>query len=180
MRTWKWTPEQWRERSGRGPVAVRGPWDDEPDKGQWVDEATGLDCLIVRGPMVALCGYVGAPPGHPWHGKDYNECVIGCGAEWCEHTPEGLVGVHGGLTFSGGCDERAAEGVGICHVPEPGRPADVWWFGFDCAHAFDLAPAMIDVLGPRSFLARDEVYRTWDYVAEQCAHLAEQLAAAAR
>lgn len=25
-----------------------GQWTNEPDKVQWIDEATGLDCLIVR------------------------------------------------------------------------------------------------------------------------------------
>jgi hypothetical protein len=46
----------------------RGEWDDEPDKMQWQDEATGLPCLIVRGPVGALCGYVGVPEGHPCFG----------------------------------------------------------------------------------------------------------------
>lgn len=48
-----------------------GPWQEEPDKIQYVDEATGLPCLIVRnGPTIgALCGYVGVLPGHPLHGK---------------------------------------------------------------------------------------------------------------
>ena len=26
----------------------RGPWDDEPDKVQWQDVATGLPCIAVR------------------------------------------------------------------------------------------------------------------------------------
>lgn len=46
----------------------RGPWDDEPDKVQWEDAATELPCLIVRNGLGALCGYVGVPEGHPWHG----------------------------------------------------------------------------------------------------------------
>lgn len=68
----------------------RGAWDDEPDKIQWQDEATGLPCLIVRGPSGALCGYVGVAPGHPWHGKDYDDCGVD---------------VHGGLTFASKCAE---------------------------------------------------------------------------
>ncbi len=31
-----------------------GPWQSEPDKRQWQDEATGLPCLIVRGPAIAV------------------------------------------------------------------------------------------------------------------------------
>jgi hypothetical protein len=72
----------------------RGPWDNEPDKIQWQDEATGLPCLIVRGPVGALCGYVGVPSGHPLHGKDYDDA---------------RVDVHGGLTFAHGCAEITRE-----------------------------------------------------------------------
>jgi hypothetical protein len=53
--------EQWGE----------GPWQSEPDLVEWRDAATGYPCLIVRGSMGALCGYVGLPPGHPLHGKPY-------------------------------------------------------------------------------------------------------------
>lgn len=45
-------------------------------------------------------------------------------AEW---THRGLpcLAVHGGLTYSDRCHDD------ICHVPAPGEPDDVWWFGFD-------------------------------------------------
>lgn len=111
----------------RRPPGV-GPWTLEPDKVQWVDESTDLDCLIVRSPLGALCGYVGVPPGHPWHGQRY------------ETVP---ADVHGGLTYSDFCQDGAEEGPEVCHVPEPGRPAAVWWLGFDCAHVFDLVPGLI-------------------------------------
>src|SRR5258707_18375 len=46
-----------------------GPWDAEPfNKVVWVDPATGLDCMLIRGGMGAWCGYVGVPKEHPWHG----------------------------------------------------------------------------------------------------------------
>lgn len=73
---------------------ARGAWDQEPDKIQWQDEATGLPCLIVRGPSGALCGYVGVAPDHPWHGKDYDSCEVE---------------VHWGLTFAHGCAEISRE-----------------------------------------------------------------------
>ena len=131
-----------------------GPWDGEPDKAQWIDEATGFDCLMVRNQFGALCGYVGLPPDHPLHGQDYNDVDA--------H-------VHGGLTFAGPCMEGAPEDQGVCHVPEAGRPDKVWWLGFDCAHAGDWAPD----------LSRygNDTYRTFDYVQHQCAVLAGQLAA---
>lgn len=132
-----------------------GPWQHEPDKAQWVDN-TGLDCLIVRNRMNALCGYVGVPPDHPLHGLDYEDC------------PD--VDVHGGLTFAAACDEHATEGHGICHVPEPGRPGDVWWLGFDCAHGCDAKP-------DKRMPAFDwETYRDFNYVATEVSRLAAQLA----
>lgn len=44
-----------------------------------------------------------------------------------------------------------------------------WWIGFDCAHAGDLVPIWAD-------RHRDATYRDIQYVQEQCAHLAIQLA----
>lgn len=87
----------------------RGPWDDEPDKVQWVDGATGLDCLIVRGPHGALCGYVGVPEAHPWHGVAYSGCTQKppCRESYCGHSPD--VDVHGGLTFADSCTEPTRE-----------------------------------------------------------------------
>ena len=142
--------------------APGGPWDDEPDKAQWVDDATGLDCLIVRNGLGALCGYVGLPPGHPLHGVGYDDADVQ---------------VHGGLTFAGPCQDGAEDGPGVCHVPEPGRPADVWWLGFDCAHAGDLSPSLQQHYGPMAALYREQsTYRTFDYVRAEVADLAGQLA----
>lgn len=75
--------------------ALSGPWKDEPDRVEW--RCLGFPCLIVRNNSGALCGYVGVPPAHPWHGKKYDEV----GAE-----------VHGGLTYSRPCEE----GGNICDV----------------------------------------------------------------
>ena len=160
-----WTQDGRPKLRRRGTEAGPGPWWDEPDKVQWIDPATGLDCLMVRNGWGAWCGYVGLPPGHPLHGVDYD--VVD-------------VDVHGGLTFAASCDDEAPEDGGICHVPFPGRPVDVWWLGFDCGHAWDLQPAMEERsrrLGYHSRLS-DEVYRDWSYVADQVRDLALQLAAA--
>jgi len=73
---------------------VRGEWDNEPDKVQWKDEATGLPCLIVRGPLGAWCGYVGVSEGHKFFGKDYDDVDAD---------------VHGGLTFAKGCSDHSPE-----------------------------------------------------------------------
>ena len=154
-----------------------GPWQDEPDKMQWADPATGLPCLIVRGPVGALCGYVGVAPDHPAHGKNYDHWSYGADGEPSALEPieEAINGLqaHGGLTFAGACGHGDDPARGICHIPGDGEPDTVWWFGFDCAHCGDLSPDM----GRRR---RDEgVYRDLAYVRDQVAALAAQLAALA-
>lgn len=137
-----------------------GPWQNEPDKVQYPDPETGMPCLIVRGPQGALCGYVGVPEGHPYYKKD-----------GYDHD----VNVHGGITFTGLCRPGADESHGICHAPGLGEPDNVWWLGFDCAHAWDIAPGMdAKYRLPRS---HEDVYRTINYVKAQIASLAKQLKA---
>ena len=90
-----------------------GEWDGEPDKVQWQGE---LPCLAVRSHMGHWCGYVGVSPEHPLYGK----------GEWSD---VGDLKVHGGITFTGKCQD-GEECATICHkAPED----DVWWLGFDCA-----------------------------------------------
>ena len=155
----------------------RGEWHDEPDKIQWVDEATGLDCLIVRNAGGALCGYVGVPPEHPWHGVDYWGCPKGEEREplGCEHCPDAHVEVHGGLTYADACQESDDPSRGICHVPEPGRPDDVWWFGFDCAHAGDVSPKWDAAERFDEFLGYSS-YKWVGYVKQEVRNLARQIA----
>jgi hypothetical protein len=145
-----------------------GPWNTEPDRAEW--KHAGLPCLAVRHPRSGhWCGYAAVPPGHPEHGHDYD-------------TPN--VDVHGGLTYA-----KACEGD-VCHVPKPGEPDDVWWFGFDCAHAGDFSPyentmprrypwSTTAYSHERAMAAVDdwdvEKYRTLDYVCEETNRLAEQL-----
>lgn len=132
-----------------------GEWQHEPDKVQWVDEATGFDCLAVRDPLGAWCGYVGVPPGHHVHGVR------------CDRV---AVGVHGGLSYAGFGQAPADKTQGVCHVPAPGRPADVWWLGFDCAHSGDLAPHP-----ERGWTSLGGSYRPLAYVRLEIASLAAQL-----
>ena len=127
-----------------------GPWQDEPDRAEWRHD--GLPCLALRNERSGnWCGYVGVPPEHPLHGKSYSELNVD---------------VHGGLTYANACSGH------ICHVPEPGEPDHVWWFGFDCHHARDLAPGV-----PLKFRFDfgDSVYRTLEYVTNETNCLASQL-----
>lgn len=206
----------------------RGVWDHEPDKIQWPDEVTELPCLIVRGPTGSWCGYVGVPEGHPLFGLEYGDCPQGAECpqrteehSWCDHTPEHVLEVHGGVTFTGKCSEitperwerwrksmlaRRAEaktypkgdaardlkelGVDlenydawaerararyICHLVPANEPDNVWWFGFDCAHAGDFSPSYGSDLGRPTGWGGVVEYRDIDYVTEQCRALARQL-----
>lgn len=141
-----------------------GPWQSEPDKRQWRDEATGLPCLIVRNRRTGiLCGYVGVSRGHPLFEQHYDAAES--------------IGVHGGLTFADRC-QPGEEAESICHVVEPGEDDAVWWLGFDCAHSGDHQPCY-DHFG--SMLTglleggHGSAYRDFPYVAAECASLARQL-----
>lgn len=154
-----------------------GPWASEPDKAVWIDPTTDLDCMIHRNHCGALCGYVGVGPDHPMHGAPYNEAVY-----TGEHFKDRCfshndlrgrmmeaVEVHGGLTYADACQGS------ICHVAQPGRPSNVWWFGFDCAHSGDQIPYKMParaILGPPF---QHEIYRNFDYVKAEVESLAVQL-----
>jgi hypothetical protein len=143
-----------------------GPWDDEPDKMQWPDPATGLPCLAVRHPSSGhWCGYVGVPEAHPWHGKGYNDTMD--------------VEVHWELTFAASCQPGSDESKGVCHVPAPGEPSHVWWFGFDCAHLLDFSPRDRKLEIELGYPFQINADRSLAYVQQECASLAAQLKKAA-
>lgn len=136
-----------------------GPWDDEPDRIEWIDEATGQPCLMKRNGAGAWCGYTAVNPGHPLHNVSYMDL-------W--DRDDLTLDVHGGITYTDFC------GGDICHVPQPGEPDDVYWWGFDCAHAGDVCPGMVAKGYPGY---PGDVYRDAAYVREQVTNLARQLAA---
>jgi hypothetical protein len=147
---------------------LRGEWDKEPDKAHWIDEKTGLDCLITRNTMGALCGYVGVPEAHPLFGKPC--CDVSLLA-------------HGSVNFADRCDPDADEEKGLCHTAQDAANETVWWFGFDCSHSCDLKPAFtmpaFTMLIPPEFAKMlamwDETYRNFEFVKAEVESLAEQL-----
>jgi len=149
-------------------------WETEPDRVDF--EHAGYPCMILRSPVTgALCGYVGVGKEHPLYEKDYSTFY-----------DEGIkINVHGGLTYSDKCNGH------ICHEPKPGQSDNIWWLGFDCAHACDVSPAMLEVrtlarkTGFKSPLGLSdeqidemyeqmETYKNIAYVTEECKNLAEQ------
>ncbi len=139
-----------------------GPWDNEPNRVEW--RSLGFPCLILRSEFGSLCGYVGVPPGHPAHGLKKDEVDVR---------------VHWGLSYGAGCDGN------VCHIPDPGEPDNMWWFGFDCAHAFDVIPRFAKVLDwdklmPKTVRGMDVAYRDIAYVRAGVELLALQLDAMAK
>ena len=162
----------------RGPwQELRGPWSEEPDRVEWVDELTGLPCLARRNLHLGTwCGYVGVPAGHPLHGFPYYPDDQGDLGDWVRSLE-----VHGGLTYAASCDGDPVEGV--CHAAA--EDDHTWWFGFDCGHALDLTPQMEyyrerDPTWPQKPELPDpwrDEYRALTYVQEECRRLAAQLGA---
>jgi hypothetical protein len=143
-----------------------GPWQHEPDEKAWVDEATGLHCLIRRHPSLGhLCGYVGVPKGHPAYGL--SDFPIESGLDentewWRRHVTNRVeykvadISIHGGITHTGPLTSHET----------------IHWFGFDCAHHMDYIPKLGKDLGKEI-----TSYRDVDYVTHQVENLAKQLAA---
>jgi hypothetical protein len=144
------------------------PWKGEPDREEF--RVHGFPCLLVRHDELGhWCGYVAVPPGHPWHGRNYDHV---------RPYPE----VHGGLTYSSAC------GGHICHKPAPGESDDVWWLGFDCAHAGDTSPYSDEIIRPLMKSWHDEhpqfdrdayrAYKGIGYIRAETTRLADQARAA--
>lgn len=182
------------------------PWETEPDSLDFVSD--GLPCAMRRGPLGQWCGYVGIGPDHPWFGLTHNTIIkptpdmlenrslddMGVMDVFCQ----GLSGrdptqeieialalrVHGSITWSGelpGGDEFMQQ---------------LFWYGFDCGHAFDLVPGLQGTMNKfierfAGGLPKDKqekvkkimhdahlksVYRDQQFVVSECQQLAAQLA----
>jgi len=159
---------------------------------EWTTKA-GLRavCLIIlRGERKRhRCGYVAVTDDHPAFGKGYSEQLdeisqetanlaeIGqkgpmlaftamCGSD-DEHNAirrslDVIIDCHGGLTYS-----STSKGGDY-----PVKSSNLWWFGFDCAHAWDndIEP---DPNWPRIY--SDGEVRSLEFVQEQCESIAAQL-----
>jgi len=110
-------------------------------------DAYGYRCRLRRNTELGTwCGYVVIPADHPWYG-----CSIG------ELTD---VRVHGGITYSGGDLFDGTE----------------WCVGFDCGHAFDMVPMLVEHAAERGepMALPDGIYRDYDYAMGEAVTIAEQ------
>lgn len=129
------------------PVVVA--WEHEPDMA--IYEFYGLPCIAIRHPHLKhWCGYVGLPEGHRYHNTDPFEINVD---------------VHGGWTWSKEelpVDEQTKE--------------HYWWIGFDCNHAWDLAPniaVLEQEIGIPNVEGRE--YRNLEFVKNELKRAAQQL-----
>lgn len=135
-----------------------GPWMSEPDREEWKDPATGLPCMIIRNRMGVWCGYVAVSAEHSLYKKSYDDAET--------HG----ISAHGGLTYASECSGH------ICHVPAPGDPDDVWWFGFDCGHHMDLMPGLLRLAEEKDLTTlMSGIYKDIEYVKREVTELARSL-----
>lgn len=143
------------------------PWEGEPDRLEFVDEATGFKCLIRRNRLKAFCGYVIIPEELINVAKNKREDI------------ENL-DVHGGVTYFKMKDEDDA--------PEVGNDCLDSMVGFDCCHVGDLVPKFIEMrkklreewseLKPFGEVFKSDVegtYKDLGFVQSECMKLVKQL-----
>jgi hypothetical protein len=144
-----------------------GPWDTEPDEIRWIDDDTGILCVIWR---------------HPDWGQLNGYVLISDTMSAANLTPDTLH-VHGGVTF---CD----------WLTDPDGTELGFAVGFDCTHAYDHAPGLAQQLADagvpaftdagtynheaalllRSAGQPTSVYRDVAYVTDHVLFLADQIA----
>lgn len=158
-------------------------WTVEKD---WITDA-GLRAVVLMGDRGTRCGYVGVANDHPLYGCEYSDaapCLVfpseeeigkrGIVAVWAsqgEARPDAVFDVHGGLTYSGGQADYPAQSEGL------------WWFGYDCAHAWDAASPeylaeMREQYPGQDYMWRvsdDQVHRSLAYCVTECESLAKQM-----
>ena len=121
-------------------------WEREPDRLDWVDDATGYGCYLFRNSHHGyLSGFVDVPEGHPAFGESATDLAT-------------AFEVHNGVSFA---FEFTPANLF--------RGARVWRIGFDCCGRGDLPPYA------RFMAPREPLYRSVDFVKQECAHLAKQL-----
>lgn len=150
-----------------------GKWNNEPDRGQWLDPVTGLPCLFLRVPdMGHLCGYVGVDHTHPLYGMLNSDEAF---------DPDYVLDCWGGVTWTSMEDKLEGDAPVRFRFAFNNETADrrpFYLIGFDCAHYMDLVPGM-EMYSKRYNLPRLEFpgeprneYRDVNFVMHECTKLA--------
>ena len=145
-----------------------------------------LRCVVIMTSMGHRCGYVGLSKTHFLYGVEYNEEIKiseeakenfkksdigkrGILSIFCFDgetiTPGVFFNVHGGITYAAGSGDYPVK-------------SDLWWFGFDCAHAGDAKDLSIlseDIKEIELKYPLGGELRTLEYCIYECESLADQL-----
>lgn len=142
-----------------------GVWTDEEDFMFWIDNYSGLPCMIIRNQSLGnLCGYVGVNKSHPFYGQSY---------DYVEKQTNNTA--HGGLTFANRFKLQRFMRLLTAEMDSKDihKIINYWWLGFDCAHAGDLIPGMPEEFAKIS--ARQDTYKDFPFVIDECTALAAEL-----
>lgn len=149
-----------------------GEWKKEADTYIWSQTINEREyyCMVMRfEELGALNGYVGVGKNYFAFQKHYFD------------KPLSDIDVHGGLTYAD-FGELKTQLINQ-YLEHDFEDEDLWWFGFDCSHAFDYRPEMSRKLEemhikmglPRMPILEGEVYRNKDFVIGQVNDLVLQL-----
>lgn len=166
------------------PQRAPGPWDSEPNRLHWIDQATGLKCAILRGTVHQLCGYVRVPRGHPMYPPPrcrrpplrppngpgphlMNKAFMRRATRDINGRRLSRLTVHGGVSWATKFNRREMKRG--------------YWIGFDTGHLFDVVPDMVAVREALGFESRGmETYKDIAYVKSETERLAAQIGQAGR
>jgi len=149
-----------------------GPWQQEPDWIAWIDGETAFPCMIVRGPLGTLNGYVGVAINNDAFGHSLDDL-------------SSVLSIHGGVTYAEP-HQPGSLNPEYSTIEQIEGLVGTWWIGFDTGHWNDVTPVQVqlpalvaalslsDILGTTS--NRGE-YRTVAFVRAECLNLAGQLSA---
>jgi len=137
-------------------------------------------CSIWLTGMGTLCGYIGVPPSHPWYGVWYNDiqCDVHGGltySAWETHGLSSKVCIDGEERYPtkeeyansrSPLDEGSIwNRMTFPKIDEPKEEPyphdtgmDLYWIGFDCAHAMDIIPGIDGSLSRNGSTYKDEEY----------------------
>ena len=134
------------------------------EEGDYMEfEAFGLPCVIWRNKNFGhWCGYAGVPKDSRLDGKRYYFSTESENGLSSLEKAINEIEIHGGLTYAGKRKENW----------EYSKKDDIWYFGFDCGHYGDLQKYQFEY--PEN-IREDDIYRTKEYVIEECKKFAEQL-----
>ncbi len=146
-----------------------GPWQQEPDWVAWIDGETAFPCMIVRGPLGTLNGYVGVDGEHDAFGRSLDDL-------------SSVLSIHGGVTYAEP-HQPGSFNPEYSTIEQIEGLEGSWWIGFDTGHWNDIAPVQsqlpdfVVALSLRDIpgTSTEGTYRTVAFVRAECLDLAGQL-----